>query len=95
MKNIFVDVDDTLIRSEGKKRIPILENITKIIDLKAAGHRLFCWSSGGADYAQAVTEELGIARIFEVFLPKPHLIIDDQPFLGKVIDPKDLDPAKI
>ncbi|HFW7063473.1 TPA: hypothetical protein ACIC77_005019, partial [Escherichia coli] len=36
-------------------------------------------SSGGADYARKSAIELGIVECFAGFLPKPHVIIDDQP----------------
>lgn len=38
---------------------------------------MYCWSSGGAEYARSTAEELGIADCFAAFLPKPHLLIDD------------------
>jgi hypothetical protein len=46
--------------------------------LHAEGAHLFLWSSGGADYARASAEELGIAECFRAFLPKPNVVIDDQ-----------------
>jgi hypothetical protein len=39
---------------------------------------LYCWSTGGGDYARTVTESSDISQCFEAFLTKPHLIIDDQ-----------------
>jgi hypothetical protein len=76
---VYVDVDDTLARTVGAKRIPLTGAIEHVRSLYADGAQLFCWSSGGAEYARAVTEELGIARCFVAFLPKPHVILDDQP----------------
>ena len=76
---VYVDIDDTLIRSVGTKRIPIVGVVDHVRNLYSAGAQLFCWSSGGRDYAQAVAEELGIANCFTGFLPKPHVILDDQP----------------
>ncbi len=75
---IYVDVDDTIVRSAGSKRIPIPAVIKHIAELHTEGALLYCWSSGGAEYAKASTEEFGIAECFEAFLPKPHVIIDDQ-----------------
>ena len=49
---IFVDVDDTLVRNAGAKRIPMLAAIEHVKELAAAGAELYCWSSGGADYAR-------------------------------------------
>lgn len=39
---------------------------------------LYCWSSGGGDYARTVAAELGIESCFAGFLPKPNVVIDDQ-----------------
>jgi hypothetical protein len=75
---VYVDVDDTLVRSVGSKRIPMPAVIRYVRDLHRAGSMLFCWSSGGADYARQSAEEIGIAECFAGFLPKPNLLIDDQ-----------------
>jgi hypothetical protein len=75
---IYVDVDDTLIRSYGSKRIPIIATIKHLKELKVQGAKLYCWSSGGAEYAKNSAQELGIIEIFEAFLPKPQMLLDDQ-----------------
>lgn len=74
----FVDVDDTLVRTAGSKRIPIPRMVTRVRELFVGGAMLYCWSSGGADYARESAEELGISDCFVSYLPKPNLIIDDQ-----------------
>jgi hypothetical protein len=76
--NVFVDVDDTLVRSAGSKRIPMLSVIQHIRELHTQGAILYCWSAGGAEYARLSAEELGIAECFIAFLPKPNVLIDDQ-----------------
>jgi hypothetical protein len=73
---VYVDVDDTLVRSFGSKRIPMSEMVALIPKL-AENATLYCWSSGGAEYARSSAEELGIAECFAAFLPKPHVLIDD------------------
>jgi hypothetical protein len=75
---IYVDIDDTLVRSYGSKRIPIIPTIEHIKEIKAQGAILYCWSSGGAEYAKNTAQELGILDIFEAFLPKPLMLLDDQ-----------------
>ena len=75
---IYVDVDDTFVRSYGTTRIPMPAVITTIRQLHAQGEALYCWSSGGADYARASAQEFGIADCFLAFLPKPDVLIDDQ-----------------
>lgn len=75
---IYVDVDDTLIRSVGSTRIPIPSVIRHVAELHEQDTLLYCWSSGGADYARRSAEEVGIAHCFAGFLPKPHVLIDDQ-----------------
>jgi predicted HAD superfamily phosphohydrolase YqeG len=75
---VFVDVDDTLVRSVGTKRIPMTAVIARVRELHAAGVALYLWSSGGADYARSSAVELGIESCFIAFLPKPDAYLDDQ-----------------
>ena len=93
-KVAYIDVDDTLVRFAGTKRIPIVRVVRHVKALKEEGWELYCWSSGGGDYAKATAEELGIAACFAGFLPKPHVMIDDVapqawPFL-RVIHPAEI-----
>lgn len=74
---IYVDVDDTLVRTSGSKRIPMTATITLVRALSDHGATLYLWSRGGAAYAQEVAEELRIADCFAAFLPKPELLLDD------------------
>ena len=74
----YVDIDDTLVRSFGSKRIPMSETIQHVRDLHRHGVLLYAWSSGGADYARESATELGVEKCFVAFLPKPNVIIDDQ-----------------
>ena len=75
---IFVDVDDTFVRSVSTKRVPMPAVVHHIRDLKNQGAILYCWSSGGADYARQSAEEFDIADCFVGFLPKPNVLLDDQ-----------------
>jgi predicted HAD superfamily phosphohydrolase YqeG len=74
----YVDVDDTLVRSIGHKRIPIPNVVRHVRQLFEEGVELYLWSTGGAEYARATAHELGVADCFRAFLPKPQVIIDDQ-----------------
>jgi hypothetical protein len=76
--HVFVDVDDTLVRSAGSKRIPIPSVVEHVRELHAQGALLFCWSAGGAEYARQSAQEFGIVQCFTAFLPKPNIMIDDQ-----------------
>ncbi len=76
---IFVDIDDTMVRSVGAKRIPMPAVIAQVRRLKSEGATLYLWSSGGAEYCKTTAVELGITDCFEGFLPKPTVYIDDQP----------------
>jgi hypothetical protein len=76
---VFVDVDDTLVRSVGPKRIPITAVVQRVRELHSAGTHLYCWSTGGSQYAHAAAVELGIAECFMDFLAKPQVMVDDQP----------------
>ena len=75
---VYVDVDDTLVRSSGGSRIRIPAVVNDVRSLFEAGAVLYCWSAGGADYARDTAEELGISDCFAGFLPKPNILIDDQ-----------------
>ena len=75
---IYIDVDDTLVRSNGGKRIPNPNLVRRLREWKAQGAMLYCWSSGGADYAQRTAEELKVKDCFVGFLTKPHALVDDQ-----------------
>ena len=75
---VYVDVDDTFVRSAGTKRIPIKNTLDHVRALKESGATLYCWSSGGADYARESAQEFGVADCFDAYLPKPNVMIDDQ-----------------
>jgi hypothetical protein len=75
---VYVDVDDTLVRSAGSKQIPITGVIEQVRKLFESGAVMYCWSSGGAEYSKRIAEELGITHCFRGFLPKPNVLIDDQ-----------------
>ncbi len=77
---VYVDVDETFVRNYGAKRIPIPQVIAHVKALHAEGAILYCWSSGGAEYARASAKEFGIENCFAGFLPKPEVVIDDMPF---------------
>ena len=75
---IYVDVDDTLVRSVGTKRVPIPAVVAHVKELAQRGAELYCWSTAGAEYARGSAQELGIESCFTAFLPKPNIMIDDQ-----------------
>jgi hypothetical protein len=75
---VFVDIDDTLIRSVGTKRMPIPAAVRHVRELHAQQAVLYCWSSGGADYARESAAEVGLEDCFVGFLPKPDVLLDDQ-----------------
>jgi FMN phosphatase YigB (HAD superfamily) len=76
---VFIDVDDTLVRSAGTKRIPMSAVVSRVRRLKQEGVILYLWSSGGSEYCRSTAIELGIDDCFVSFLPKPTVYIDDQP----------------
>ncbi len=75
---IFVDVDDTLIRTYGTKRIPMTPSIDCVRRMHAHGDLLYCWSRGGAEYAREIAESLDLLDCFVAFLPKPDIVLDDR-----------------
>lgn len=78
-KVIYIDVDDTIVRSVGTKRIPMPNVVNHIKKLHEQGNSLYLWSSGGANYCRDTATELGIGHCFIGFLPKPEIYVDDQP----------------
>lgn len=76
---VFVDVDDTLIRSVGPKRIPMPTVVAQVRSMHQEGTVLYLWSTGGAAYAEASARELGLEACFTGYLPKPDAYLDDQP----------------
>jgi hypothetical protein len=74
---LFVDVDDTLVRSFGTKRLPMGPMVALVRALFERGAELYCWSSGGAAYARASAAEVGLEDCFRAFLPKPQALLDD------------------
>ncbi len=78
-KVVFVDVDDTLVRTVGTNRIPMPSVINQVRRLYQDGAVLYLWSSGGADYCRNTADALGIAQCFSGLLPKPTTYLDDQP----------------
>lgn len=64
-KIVFVDVDDTLIRSVGHTRIPMPGVVARVRVLHDEGAELYLSSSGGADYART-SAKLGCMTILEM-----------------------------
>ena len=75
---IYIDVDDTLIRTFGTKQIPMPSCVEYVRRMHSDGHVLYCWSRGGAEYSRDVANSLGIADCFLDFLPKPDVVLDDR-----------------
>ncbi|MGI9469876.1 MAG: hydrolase [Rubripirellula sp.] len=75
---IYVDVDDTLIRTVGRKQIPMPASADYVRRMHSEEHELYCWSRGGSEYSRRVCESLGIADCFVAFLPKPDVVLDDR-----------------
>jgi predicted HAD superfamily phosphohydrolase YqeG len=75
---VYVDVDDTLVRSAGTKSVPMPNVVNQVKKLAGAGAQLYCWSTAGAEYARSTAHRLGIESCFVGFLPKPNILIDDQ-----------------
>ena len=76
---VYVDVDDTLVRWAGPKCIPRTLIIERVRERAANGDVLYLWSRAGGEAARSVAERLGIEDLFVAFLPKPDLLIDDEP----------------
>jgi hypothetical protein len=75
---VYIDVDDTLVRSAETKTMPVPSMVEHAKWLANSGAELYCWSAAGADYARSTAQRLGIEQCFVGFLPKSHVCIDDQ-----------------
>ncbi|QDT10237.1 hydrolase [Planctomycetes bacterium K23_9] len=75
---IYIDVDDTLIRTVGTTQIPMPASADYVRRMHSVGHELYCWSRGGGDYSRDVATSLGIVDCFVAFLPKPDVCLDDR-----------------
>lgn len=75
---VYVDIDDTLIRSFGTRRMPIPAAVQHVRDLHAQGAVLYCWSFRGGAYARESAAEVGLEECFVAFLTKPDVLPDDQ-----------------
>ena len=80
--NVFVDVDLTLVDANRKLLPGAIEALGK---LRNKGCHLFLWSTNGADYARKVASLHQLTDMFEGFVAKPDIIIDDMP--GTVLNP--------
>lgn len=73
---IYVDVDLTLVDELQRLKRNAWEGL---LTLREAGCRLILWSTNGGDYCREIAERHEIAPLFDAFLPKPDLYIDDMP----------------
>lgn len=73
---LYVDIDDTLVRTVSSKRIPIDHTVRLVRELSTHAE-LYCWSRGGAEYAREIAIELEVKDCFAAFLPKPDGYVDD------------------
>ena len=93
-KTVFVDVDDTLIRSVGSKIIPNTRVIEKVRMLHQKGMTIIVWSTAGSEYAKRISENIGISEIISFYFTKPQYIIDDQE-IDKWLNTKVIHPLQI
>jgi len=80
--NVFVDVDMTLEDANQKLLPGAPEALTRLRD---KGCHLFLWSTNGAEYARKIAGLYGLTEMFEGFVAKPDIIIDDMP--GTMLNP--------
>jgi hypothetical protein len=75
----FIDVDGTLERKIFGFEMPLGGMVEAVRLLKGQGARLYLWSTGGPSHAEQAARDAGIAELFECFLPKPNVYVDDKP----------------
>jgi hypothetical protein len=74
--NVFVDVDLTLVDADKRLLPGAREGLQR---LKGEGCRLFLWSTGGAEYCQKIAHLHRLTDLFDAFVAKPDILIDDMP----------------
>src|SRR5262245_3541579 len=74
----YVDVDNTLVRKVAGEEMPDPDVIKLVRRPKRRGARLYCRSTGGAAHARRAALKCRIASLFEGFLSKPNLLLDDE-----------------
>ncbi len=86
--NIFFDVDHTLVFIDSSTNVlrPGAHDAMRL--LKAAGHGVYVWSAGGAQYVERVVAMHGLAEWVDGCFdkdprvqPSPDFIIDDDWYL--------------
>jgi hypothetical protein len=98
MKEIFVDFDNTLCRTQGKDYVnstPILERIEFINNLKKQGNKITIWTARGSvsktDYTELTASQLKKWNVNydNLLLGKPHydIYLDDKSFNIETILP--------
>ena len=89
---IFCDVDDTLMDHYDQPKKHVIEALRKA---KADGSKIYLWSQGGEDYCRRSAKELGIADLFDKFLDKPVVCIDDLEIQAKFTGFKWIHPIQL
>ena len=74
--HVYIDVQQTVIDANGQLFDGVAEALGR---LKTAGFRLYLWSSEGGYYAWETAEKHGLVYLFDGFLGKPDIIVDDMP----------------
>lgn len=91
----YFDCDDTLLMwkpVEGQPAVRIVgptgkvfystphqSHIDQLVEHSRRGHRIVCWSAGGAEWCKAVVEALGLTPYVDLVCAKPTWIYDDKP----------------
>jgi len=60
---IYVDVDDTLVRTAGTKRMPIPSVVAHVKALFEGGAELYCWEHSRRDYARTTARPIGCREV--------------------------------
>ncbi len=73
---VYIDVDGTcpLCRDQNHAVSSMVEHTR---GLASEGAELYCWSTARAEYARSTAQRLGIEHCFTGFLPKPHIVIEE------------------
>lgn len=73
------DHDPMEMNFKGKRLYvrPLMTHVDQLIEQSCKGLKIVVWSAGGADWAEAVVQHLGLEAYVDVILTKPNFFYDD------------------
>lgn len=77
ISSAIIDEEDVIVQPWTEYLRPHKKHIAQIKLHKMRGHRNIVWSAGGAEWAEAVVQALGIEEYVDIVMGKPSWYYDD------------------